>query len=59
MTKRTKNANKAAKTDPEELRKKISNEAYFLSEKRNFEGDCQLHDWLEAETKIHHIHGKI
>ena len=58
MTKRTRPVNKSAKKSSEELRNKISNEAYFLSEKRGFEGDCQLHDWLEAEAKIHHIHGK-
>ena len=50
--------NQAIKNNPEELRVLISNAAYFLSEKRGFEGECQLHDWLEAEEKIHHIYGK-
>jgi len=58
MTKRTRTVKKSVKNNPEELREKISNEAYFLSEKRNFEGECQLDDWLEAEAKIHHIYGK-
>ena len=58
MTKRTNTAIKTAKYNPEELRERISNAAYFLSENRGFEGGCQLHDWLEAEANIHHIHGK-
>ena len=42
----------------ETLRKRISNAAYLLSEQRGFEGEHQLHDWLEAELKMHHIYGK-
>ncbi|PIP03461.1 MAG: hypothetical protein COW18_04000 [Zetaproteobacteria bacterium CG12_big_fil_rev_8_21_14_0_65_54_13] len=58
MSKTTGNANKSAIHNPEELRERISTAAYFLSEQRGFEGDCQLYDWLEAEGKIHHIYGK-
>ncbi len=58
MTRSTNAAIKTAKNSPEDLRERISNAAYFLSENRGFEGDCQLHDWLEAEAKIHHIYGK-
>jgi len=42
----------------EELRKMIAETAYYLAEQRDFEGGCQLHDWLEAEARIHRIHGK-
>jgi len=31
--------------------------AYYIAEQRGFEGGCQLHDWLEAKTKIDHIYG--
>jgi hypothetical protein len=36
----------------------ISEKAYQLAEQRGFKGDCQLHDWLEAEAKIDRIYGK-
>jgi len=42
-------------TTPEELRSMISEAAYYLAEQRGFEGDCSLHDWLEAEEKIERI----
>jgi len=58
MTKTIMTTNRNAKNNPEQIRERISNAAYFLSEQRGFEGDCQLHDWLEAETRIHHMHGK-
>ncbi|ATX81366.1 Protein of unknown function (DUF2934) [Mariprofundus ferrinatatus] len=57
MTRKIKVSNRGAKNNPEQIRERISNAAYFLSEKRGFEGDCQLHDWLEAEAQIHHCHG--
>ena len=44
-------------TTPEERQQMISETAYYLAEQRNFEGECQLHDWLEAEAKINHTHG--
>lgn len=37
--------------------KMIEEAAYFLAEQRGFEGDCQLHDWLEAAAKIKHTYG--
>ena len=49
---------KATTTSPEEMKKMISEAAYYLAEQREFHGRYQLHDWLEAETKIHHIYGK-
>jgi hypothetical protein len=43
---------------PEMRKKLIAEIAYQLAEQRGFKGDCQLHDWLEAEAKIDHIYGK-
>ena len=45
-------------TCPDDLNKMISVAAYYLAEQRGFGGACQLHDWLEAEKKIHHIYGE-
>ncbi len=42
---------------PEERKQMISETAYYLAEQRGFTGNCQLHDWLEAEEKINHIYG--
>ncbi|HKI59629.1 MAG TPA: DUF2934 domain-containing protein [Mariprofundaceae bacterium] len=36
----------------------IFESAYRLAEQRDFKGDCQLHDWLEAEARIDRIYGK-
>lgn len=41
-----------------ELHTMIQTAAYFLAEKRGFNGDCSLHDWVEAEQMIHRIYGK-
>ena len=30
----------------------ISDAAYFRAEKRAFNGECQLEDWLAAEVEI-------
>jgi len=43
---------------PERRKELIAEAAYCLAEQRGFRGGCQLHDWLEAETKIDHIYGK-
>lgn len=43
----------------EVIKEKVLQEAYFLAEQRGFAGDYQLHDWLEAEAKVHHRHGKV
>ena len=51
-------AKKVTAPNPEELKKMISETAYYLAEHRGFEGGCQLHDWLEAEAKIHRIYGE-
>ncbi|ATX78750.1 Protein of unknown function (DUF2934) [Mariprofundus aestuarium] len=53
-----KSAREIKLNSPEELRKMIAETAYCLAEQRGFEGGCQLHDWLEAEARIHRIHGK-
>lgn len=37
---------------PEDRRQMISDAAYFLAEKRAFNGECQLEDWLAAEADI-------
>jgi len=36
----------------EERRHKIAQEAYLRAEKRGFNPDGQMQDWLEAEAKI-------
>jgi hypothetical protein len=36
---------------PEERQKMIEREAYFIAEKKGFQGDPQAH-WAEAEKKI-------
>jgi len=55
-------AKKSTRTDmassPDELKKMISEAAYYLAEKRHFEGACQMHDWFEAEKNIYHVYGK-
>lgn len=30
----------------------IAEEAYLIAERRGFEGDCALDDWLQAEAEI-------
>lgn len=37
---------------PEDRRQMISDAAYFRAEKRAFNGECQLEDWLAAEVEI-------
>lgn len=37
---------------PEDRQQMISDAAYFLAEKRAFNGACQLEDWLAAEAEI-------
>ena len=55
-------AKKSTRTDmessPDELKKMISEAAYYLAEQRHFEGECQMHDWFEAEKNIHRIYGE-
>ncbi|ATX82448.1 Protein of unknown function (DUF2934) [Mariprofundus ferrinatatus] len=46
------------KRSVEELHEMIEVAAYFLAEKRGFEGDHRLYDWLEAEKMICHIYGE-
>jgi len=58
MTKTIKSTNVTDINHAEELRERISNAAYFLSEQRGFKGEHQLHDWLEAELKMIHKYGK-
>lgn len=37
---------------PEDRQRMISDAAYYLAEKRAFNGECQLEDWLAAEAEI-------
>jgi len=37
--------------------KMIAEAAYFIAEQREFKGEYQLNDWLEAEAKIIHAYG--
>lgn len=46
-------------TSPEELRRMIAEAAYYLAEQRGFEGEYDLHDWLQAEARIERIYGKV
>ena len=43
--------NPAPKVSPEERQKMIEREAYFIAEKKGFQGDPQAH-WCEAVKKI-------
>jgi hypothetical protein len=38
--------------DLDERRERIARAAYFRAERRNFQGDAELDDWLEAEREI-------
>ena len=38
--------------DPEDRYNMIAEEAYYLAEKRGFEGDLADADWLQAEAKV-------
>jgi len=40
-------------------RRMIAEAAYYMAEKRGFQGDCKLHDWLEAEIRINRIYGIV
>ena len=42
----------STETDIEARRKRIAIAAYLRAERRNFEGEGQLDDWLEAEREI-------
>ena len=53
-----KTTKKVTAINPEDLKRMISEAAYYLAEQRGFEEGNQLHDWLEAKAKIHHIYGK-
>ena len=52
-------ATKATPTNPEEMKQLIAETAYYLAEQRGFEGEYHLHDWLDAESKIERIYGKL
>ncbi|MDT8376981.1 MAG: DUF2934 domain-containing protein [Mariprofundaceae bacterium] len=43
---------------PEGRRRMVAEAAYYLAEQRDFRGNCQLHDWLEAEARVERIYGK-
>jgi len=60
VSKRTANkfTNTVTTITPEARKKMISEKAYRHAEHRGFKGDCQLHDWLEAEAKVDRIFGK-
>ncbi len=41
---------------PEERQRMIAEAAYFIAERRDFDGDCETH-WLEAECEIDRMLG--
>ena len=41
--------------DPEQLRKIITEHAYFKAEKRGFAPGREMEDWLEAEQEVHKL----
>jgi len=43
---------------PEERHRLITEKAYQFAKQRNFQGDCALFDWLQAEAIIEHKYGK-
>jgi len=43
---------------PEERHSLIAEKAYQLAKQRNFQGDCALFDWLQAEAIIEHMYGE-
>jgi hypothetical protein len=43
---------KVFQPNQDEMHAMIAKEAYLLAERRGFEGDKQLEDWVQAETAI-------
>jgi len=43
----------------DERHRMIAEAAYYMAEKRGFQGDCKLHDWLEAEVRINRVYGFV
>lgn len=46
------NANARADISPDELRKLISEAAYYRAKQRNFEPGHELEDWIQAEAEV-------
>jgi hypothetical protein len=44
--------NARAEVKPEELRKLISEAAYFRAKQRGFEPGYELEDWIQAEAEV-------
>jgi hypothetical protein len=44
--------NARAEVSPEELRKLISEAAYFRAKQRGFEPGYELEDWIQAEAEV-------
>ena len=44
--------NAEADVSPEELRKLISEAAYFRAQQRGFEPGYELEDWIQAEAEV-------
>jgi len=60
VTKKTvtrRSAKQAAAITPEDRQKMIETAAYYLAEQRGFQGGGQMHDWLEAESRIERMYG--
>ena len=45
-------ANARADISPDELRKLISEAAYYRAKQRNFEPGHELEDWIQAEAEV-------
>jgi len=43
---------------PEERYCLIAEAAYFLAERRGFQGGCPIQDWLEAEREINQLYSQ-
>lgn len=46
------NGNAQAEVSPEELRKLISEAAYFRAKQRGFTPGYELEDWIQAEAEV-------
>jgi hypothetical protein len=42
----------AIQMTPEERHRVVAEAAYFIAERRGFQGGCSLEDWLQAEADI-------
>ena len=47
-----------ATLSPEEQHRLIAERAYFLAEKRGFQGGCPEQDWFDAAAYVDHLFKK-